>query len=765
MRLLRTPSPEVLEGMLPNPATCLARLNSERLKKIARLWVGKDAYKLNKEGALLAVTRGLGDARAIRAVVAGLSDFERAGLGLIKARGGRAAYTGELVGELLMFDLPFPGKERHGGYHDGVGTPSGPVNALLDTGLVIRIDGSGERISGYNPSLGVFADAGVLAAVDPLLPEPLVIKPQPGPAAGSLRRPTEVLLECLALARVLRDAPPIPLTARGLRSKSALARIGKPLAWKEHAGSLPDALGFYLSLFEAAGLLKEVPGERLLALDRAQAEAALAEPYPEQARRWARAYRTLSGWCEAMPDAIHFYAEPDDPDPSTFNALRAALLLGLAALPAADAWYRVEDLSEAMFGRIGSHLALGFRRYFHAPYGATPSKIAALRGEWLARERGSWHRLEGQWIASAVRGPLHHLGLVELGRSGKGKGTSEIFRLTEAGRLAFTLHPGKTDTVEPQAAWVVQPNFDVVLYLEGAAPAALAFIDCIAERRQLGGDTAVYRLTRAATYRALESGLAAEALIRRLGEGSRHPLPEAVAHTLGDWAARRERLSVHRNARILEFASSAARDAALRAGELKGTAVGERCVLVQSLARSFQIGTVLSYEPALPRCLSVSEDGEIRIDPTARDLLITGELAAFSDPVAGDEYRWRMNGASVRRAVARGWSAAEILNRLGSRAKHRLPPLFECAVRARGGGGTAPCPIALPTVPILQVGDRQAAEAIAQSVLLRPYLASRLGPHAFLVGSGQASALYAKLGELGFEVAREILVSGTSSTA
>ena len=732
MRLLRTPSPVVLEGMLPNPATCLARLNADRLKKIARLWVGKDANKLNKEGALRAVTHGLGDPRAIRAVVAGLSDFERTGLGLIKARGGHAVYTEELVGELLMFDLPFAGKEHYGGYHDGVGTHFGSVNALLDTGLIIRIDGSGERITRYEPGLGVYSDAKVLAAVDPLVPKPLAIEPRPGPPAGSVRRPTEVLLECLALARVLSAVPPIPLTARGLRSKSALARIGKPLGWKEHAVSLRNALGFYLSLFEAAGLLREVPEERCLALDRAHAEALLAEPYPEQTRRWARAYRALLGWCEAMPLAIHFYADPDDPEPSTFNALRAALLLGLGALPETGAWYRVEDLSDAIFDRIGPHVGLGYRRHFHAPHGATPSKLAALRGEWLAAERGSWRELEGLWIASAVAGPLHHLGLVELAASGQGKGTSEVFRLTEMGRIALGFHRSEAKPVEPRPAWVVQPNFDIVLYLEDAAPAALAFIDRIAEHRQLGGDTALYRLTREAIYRALESGLAAEALIRRLGEGSRHPLPEAVAHTLGDWAARRERISVHRNARILEFASGAVRDAALQAAKVKGTAVGERYVLVQSVARGFQIGAVLCYEPALPKCLCVAEDGEIRIDPTTRDLLITSELAAFSDPISGDEYGWRMSGASVRRAAARGWSATEVVSRLGGRAKHRLPPLLECAVRAWGGARTAPGPIALPTVPILQVGDRQAAEAIAQSALLRPYLAGRLGPHAFL---------------------------------
>lgn len=772
MRLWRTPSPEALEGMLPNPTACLARLNADKLKKLARLWVGKDAYKMNKEASLRAVTHGRGDAGAIRAVLASLSDFERAGLWLIKARGWRTAYTEELAGELMMLGFPYKGQvDGRRYFYSFEDSAHAAVNALLDTALIMRADGSGQHHSRYSPSLAVFADAKVLAAVEPVAPKPLAIEPVPARAPGWLRRPGEVLLQLLAMRRALSEVPEIPLTARGLRAKPAISRLGKLLGWTGAGAAaapapFPNELDFYLSLFEAAGLLREMPGERLLRLDGLKADAALAVPFTAQARRWARAYRALLSWSEAMPDAIRFYHEPEPTDPSAFNTLRGALLLSLGALPEPASWYRIDDLSDAIYARIGRHFTLGFRHHFQAPHGTPPGRLAALRSAWEAEQQETWRKLEGIWIASALTGALYQLGLVELAASAsKGKKAPDLFRLTEAGQAAVALRPGAASerAAEAQTAWVVQPNFDCILYLEDAAPGQLAFIDRIAERRQLGGDTALYRLTREATYRALESGLSAETLIRTLRQGSRHPLPEAVARSLADWAARRERLSVHLGARLLEFASPAARDAALDAGAVKGTALGERYVLVRSLSRDLCPGAIIAYEPALSRCLNVSEEGEIRIDPAGRDLLIASELAALSEPIPGDEYRWCITRASVARAVARGWSATEVLNRLARRACHRLPPILEHAVRAWGGGRNAP--VALPTVPILQVSDREVAEAIAQSALLGPYLAGRLGPQSFLVTPGEARALAARLADLGFAVGNEVVSGGSPARA
>src|SRR5205823_1877638 len=140
--------------------------------------------------ALAAVRKGFGDLHAIRALAENLSDFERAGLGLIKLRGGRTAYTGELAGELLMLGLPFKGKT--GGYFGHLSAEDAHycgVNALLDTGLLIRIDGGGWHVGRYDPNLAVFADARVLAAIEPLPPKALDIKPLAHGTAEFVRRP------------------------------------------------------------------------------------------------------------------------------------------------------------------------------------------------------------------------------------------------------------------------------------------------------------------------------------------------------------------------------------------------------------------------------------------------------------------------------------------------------------------------------------------------------------------------------------------------
>jgi hypothetical protein len=670
-----------------------------------------------------------------------------------------------------MLGLPFKGQRD--GLHEHYGAEDAHysgVNALLNTGLLIRLDGSGQPIGRYSPSLAVFADKRVLAAIEPVPPKPLAIKPVAQEAAGWVRRPGEVLLRLVALVQALRDVGGIALSAKGLRAKPAVAKLAKALGWNEEPATpaptaLADPLGFYLSLWEAAGLLRAAPGTLLLMVDEPRAQAVLAQPFAEQAGQWARAYAAMHQWVEHVPEGGYVYGEHELLGPSKFTTLRAALLLGLSALPEAQGWYRVEDLSDALYERIGPVFSLGYRRSFYAPYNTPSSEVAALRAAWKTKQHTTWRRCEQTWIAHAIAGPLFHLGLVELAYApGKHTGLPNVFRLTEAGCAATggAFRPEVRATPAPAQAepcWVVQPNFDVILYLESANPAQLSFLERVAERRQVSDVTAVYRLTREATYRALESGIAAEGLIQTLRDASRHPLPEGVVRTLADWAARRERLSIYLNARVLEFASAAARDAALDGGQVKGMTVGERYVLVSTLMRGFQPGATIVYEPELPTCLSVSEAGEIAIDPARHDLLIAGELAAYGEPVPTDEHRWRITRASVRKAVEHGWTAQEILSRLAGRTPHPLPRILACAVRAWSGGHTAPGPLAVPTVPILQVTDREVAEAISGSALLQPYLLSRLGGHAFLIKPDRTADLVVKLHELGFAVGADVLVT------
>ena len=107
----------------------------------------------------------------------------------------------------------------------------------------------------------------------------------------------------------------------------------------------------------------------------------------------------------------------------------------------------------------------------------------------------------------------------------------------------------------------------------------------------------------------------------------------------------------------------------------------------------------------------------------------------------------------------RGWTTKEILSRLARRTRHPLPPILACVIAAWSGGRAAPGPLSVPTVPILQVTDREVALAISVSRVFKPYLLGQLGAHAFLVKPDRATELIAKLSELGFAVGTEVLLA------
>ena len=65
-RLTVYPTLDEYERRLPDMAQRLAGINADKLKKMARVWVGKDAYKLNKESAIQTLKRSFRDPEAIR---------------------------------------------------------------------------------------------------------------------------------------------------------------------------------------------------------------------------------------------------------------------------------------------------------------------------------------------------------------------------------------------------------------------------------------------------------------------------------------------------------------------------------------------------------------------------------------------------------------------------------------------------------------------------------------------------------------------------
>src|SRR5262249_43139 len=251
---------------------------------------------------------------------------------------------------------------------------------------------------------------------------------------------------------------------------------------------------------------------------------------------------------------------------------------------------RLADLSEEMYDRIGEHFSLRHLQNFYVAYNAIPEQVTKQRAEWQQELHKRWREAEQVWVARAVIGPLFHLGLIALSRqASEKKSEPTVFGLTPLGRAVLydSFRPtGETTAaalpavVQDGTCWVVQPNFDVVVYLDRASAARLAFIERIAARKPSTGATALYHLTRDTVYAVLESGIAARTLYDMLRDASTYPLPDNVQQMLQEWAAGRERLTVYRTADLVEFADQAARDAALATHALAGQPIGERFLVL-----------------------------------------------------------------------------------------------------------------------------------------------------------------------------------------
>jgi hypothetical protein len=264
--------------------------------------------------------------------------------------------------------------------------------------------------------------------------------------------------------------------------------------------------------------------------------------------------------------------------------MRHALLTALRALPPEPSgFFAIDRFDEALFDRVGEHVSLNSR---------TPSRPYTLRasGDELRREMEAWRRdlrsgwleRERPWIETALATWLYWLGVVELSAD---NGTVRGFRLTELGR--DMLHGATRERTNRKrkggstGAWVVQPDFGLMVYIDKASPAQLAFAERIAERQgHAQRHVAHYVLTRDSVYGALESGYALDAILNELAKGAERKVPANVEAEIRGWSERRERIVVRRRATLLEFPNEAERQAAIIAG-IEGTGVGDRFLLVR----------------------------------------------------------------------------------------------------------------------------------------------------------------------------------------
>jgi hypothetical protein len=417
---------------------------------------------------------------------------------------------------------------------------------------------------------------------------------------------------------------------------------------------------------------------------------------------------------------------------------RLVLISALMALSPAETFVSIDDLVDALFVRIGRTFSLAgpvarplFRYREALPVGQSADEA------WHAQLETTWHNRERRWIGRALATWLTWLGIVEVSLVDD---TLVAVRLTNLGRTILQpWHPSPADAQprSDQPAWVVQPNFEILVYLDRVAADLLPILDQHAERIQVEAHIARYRLTHEAVYAGLEQGGILDTLLGTLRRGAGKELPQNVLKTLQEWAQQREQITVYRQARLLEYRDARARQKAQQGGQA-GTPLGERFLILPP-ATELRNKTRIDYaRPRLP-CLTTTEQGAITLAKPA-DLFLTATLDRWAERMAAGG--WQLTAASVAAACTTERPLTLLLDLLNTHMTHPIPPLLEVALRAWAGE----CPTStLGTALVFRCEQAGVVRALAQSELFRVCIRAVLGPSALLIDDWQLEAFRERL--------------------
>ncbi|AFZ68246.1 helicase-associated domain-containing protein [Deinococcus peraridilitoris] len=552
----------------------------------------------------------------------------------------------------------------------------------------------------------VYADARLLNALpdeQPGVPEPLRVPT--APIEPGMHSPVILLLELAELYGRLFSAGSLPLTQQGTANRTAVRRLLKGTPLHE------DDFELLVMLLALLGLVRT--SSSAITPDP-RAWAAWNELSMSQKRRaLTEAYLAMPG--DAESGAGHLTSAP---------AARRALLQGLALLPGTT---ERETFLAAMYDRLGR--LVNFDRW--TVYG-----LAARTGKPLPDvPMPDWFRL-----ALAPNGPFVRLGLARVRDDGK-----KAF--VAPGPMLSTLR-GQEEGSIAGPVWLAQPNFELLVYLDHLSPPALRTLGA-AEAVRFDAQTALYRLTRDSVYRALEAGQDVQELLDDLERFSAVPLGAALRATLLDWAARRERLSVTLSATLVEYPTSAERDAALQRGSAgRARALGERFMLLAPGARGPKGAVRVSYDEAPARSLRFFADGRFQV--LDADLALRALLATIS--VTGKDGKRAFVPA---RLAGTGPGLLETLER---RAQNAIPRGARAMLSLWTGASAPP---ALAEVSVLQHSD---AAALAEHPQVRPLVEGALGANLLLVKAGRQADLRAALQAMEVTVSAELQLGAEQAT-
>ena len=359
--------------------------------------------------------------------------------------------------------------------------------------------------------------------------------------------PTEFLRD-LYLLLSYASLNPIALTTKGLIVKRTLAKIASTLRHVEDVSlaKSEDEL-FWLPLVRAIGeeLGLLVTGAGELAMD-SRAPEFFQLPVEVRRLRIFDAYRVTAHLSEIyqIPDLVISGRgiSPRFALPEVVIA-RQRVLRELSCMPVGE-WIKANHLAHRMNlgafefliarNRTNSYYSYSYDDV-NAPYAGYNTLGLTFRS--VNDVAVGWNDVEARFIWAMLEGPLHALGIIDLGGT---ETRITAIRITEDGGRLLRGEP--LPPVASESNVVVQPNFQIFAF-EPTNEDVLFKLDLIADR--INADQAIeYELTRSSVQRALQTGIDTAAVIDFLATTSTVPLPQNVQRSIEEWGGQVERITL-----------------------------------------------------------------------------------------------------------------------------------------------------------------------------------------------------------------------------
>ena len=416
--------------------------------------------------------------------------------------------------------------------------PAGPLESLWYQGFI----GRGFRRVGDETPDFVYIPDDVLSLLPPAGPEP-EIEAAPAvsdPAIARLEPAGQTLLPTLYefLLHIQLQRPRTGdgqgLDADGLRALDL--RLAPADARQQ--GALSERLDFIQHLSRQEGLLDTEAGRLRLAADHARNW--LDRPAVWQMRALLERWRMDAEWNDLwhVPQ-IRCERAGWENDPVRSRERFLAQLEPLAV----DAWHAVGSLTEQIKTADPD---------FQRPHGDYNSwYIRDVESDTLLTGFEHWDAIEGTLIAYYLQGPLHWLGVVDLGYGDADGIGAQWFRITASGKRFLA---GEVEIIEEAGGHPIELEGDLTVWLREEATLYYRLqVERFAERLSEDG---VFRITPASLLTARSQNIRPASIISFLERASASPLPEAIQDAIRERWSTVESIQMRRLV-TLDFADPA----------------------------------------------------------------------------------------------------------------------------------------------------------------------------------------------------------------